>query len=186
MAIFGRIWRALARRVAYARFFISARRDSHRNLRLLSGQNVLVLCYGNIYRSPFVGRQLADLLAGSEWHVRSAGFHDKEGRSCDEEFVVLAAKRGIELRTHKSRKVAETDLEWADLIVIMDGRNRLMLHEMSTTVDKKVVWIGAWLTGIRPDAVDPYGQTLERQRLIIERLDQATKNLAEYILSPND
>jgi protein-tyrosine phosphatase len=100
--------------------------------------------------------------------------------------VVLAAKRGIELRTHKSRKVAETDLEWADLIVIMDGRNRLMLHEMSTTVDKKVVWIGAWLTGIRPDAVDPYGQTLEKQRLIIERLDQATKNLAEYIQSPND
>ena len=186
MALFGRLSRALARRVAYARFFFSARRDSYRNLRLLSGGNVLVLCYGNIYRSPFVARQLTNLLPGSEWHIRSAGFHDKEGRSCDEEFVALAAERGVDLRTHGSRKVAEADLGWADLIVIMDGKNRLMLDEMSTTVGRKVVWIGAWLAGLRPDVIDPYGQTLEKQRLIVERLDQATRNLAERLHSPSD
>ena len=62
MEILSRVGRALARRVTYGRFFLFARRNSHANLRGLSGRNILVLCYGNIYRSPFVGKLLADLL----------------------------------------------------------------------------------------------------------------------------
>jgi len=183
MGLFSRLGRALARRVAYARYFLFARRDSRRNLSAISGRNILVLCYGNIYRSPFVGRQLADFFAGTEWHVRSAGFHDKENRSCDREFVKLAAKLGIDLQAHGSRQVAEEDLEWADLIVIMDGRNRLMLHEMSTQVGGKVVWIGAWLAGLRADVVDPYGMSQDRIESTVTRLFQSTNALAQELLS---
>ena len=182
MKTLSRVGRALARRVTYGRYFLFARRNSHANLRRLSGPNILVLCYGNIYRSPFVGKLLADLLPDGEWSVRSAGFHDREGRTCREDFIELAATAGVDLRDHQSRRVTEDDLEWADLIVIMDGKNRLMLHEMSDTVGKKVAWISAWTSGFRSDVVDPYEMNASAVEDTVRRLTESTAALARELI----
>ena len=182
MDILSRVWRALIRRVTYGRYFLFARRDSHANLRGLSGRNILVLCYGNIYRSPFVERLLADLLSSSEWSVRSAGFHDREGRPCREDFIALAANFGVDLTSHLSRRVTKDDLGWADLIVIMDGKNCLMLHEMSATASKRVAWISAWTGGFRSDVVDPYEMSPSAVEDIVKRLIQSTDALVRELI----
>ena len=182
MKILSRVGRALARRVTYGRYFLFARRNSHANLRRLSGRNILVLCYGNIYRSPFVGR----LLAGSSarWRVeRSLGRISRQGgQDLPRGFHRACGQAGVDLHDHQSRRVTEDDLEWADLIVIMDGKNRLMLHEMSDAVSKKVAWISAWTSGYRSDVVDPYEMNASAVKDTVGRLIESTAALARELV----
>ena len=78
--------------------------------------------------------------------------------------------------------MTEDDLEWADLIVIMDGKNRLMLHEMSDTVSKKVAWISAWTSGFRSDVVDPYEMNASAVEDTVRRLTESTAALARELV----
>lgn len=181
MEAFRRVGRAIARRFRYARYFLTARKTSLANLDRLQGCRVLVLCYGNIYRSPFVGQRLRDLLSDSGWEIRTAGFHHKEGRSCEKSFVARAAKLGTDLGSHRSRLVTEGDMAWADLIVIMDGQNRLLLHDMSKEVGRKVVWLGTLLQDARPDVTDPYGLDDELVDGTVARLVQCTDSLVDEL-----
>lgn len=181
LTLLRRIHKAVLRRGQYALYWISATRTSKRNLKALQGKNVLVLCYGNIYRSPFIAARLSVLLADSGWKVDSAGFHEKEGRFCDPGFVHLAAAYGADLSAHRSKHISEHDANWADAIVIMDGKNRLMLDDLEPETAKKAVWIGAWLPGLRPDVFDPYGLPNERVREIADRLSDAATSLASEL-----
>ena len=181
VAVLRRIADAMVRRARYARYFLLARRDSRRNLTANQGRNILVLCYGNIYRSPFVAAKLESLLSASGWSFRSAGFHDREGRPSVESFVSLAVQNGVALSEHRSRRVLVGDIEWADLVVIMDGKNRLMLKELSPDADGKVIWLGAWAGDSRPDVSDPYGLPLSEVRKIVERMSRSVERLVQEI-----
>lgn len=102
------------------------RRAARRALRARpQPKTILVVCYGNICRSPFAAALLARELAarGAEMLVASAGFlgHDHdvppEGRAA-------AARRGLDLSTHRSRLVTPVLARAADLVVVMDPELR--------------------------------------------------------------
>lgn len=182
IAVLRRIADAVIRRARYTRYFFLARRDSQRNLKENQGRNVLVLCYGNIYRSPYVAAKLGSLLPEPDWSIRSAGFHEREGRPGAESFVSLASQCGVQLSEHRSRRVLVGDVEWADLIVIMDGKNRLMLKELAPDADAKVIWLGVWSDDSRPDVSDPYGLPPDEVRQIVERMSRSVNRLVKEIL----
>jgi len=80
-----------------------------------------VLCLGNICRSPYAAGVLARALPDHE--VRSAGFLEAD-RPPPREAVSVAAERGVNLSGHRSVRVTPEGLDWADLVVVMDGRQR--------------------------------------------------------------
>jgi protein-tyrosine phosphatase len=85
---------------------------------------VLVLCTGNICRSPMAEVLLADELGrrGVEAAVHSAGLLE-DGRPASEHSVTLMAERGLDLSAHASRVMTPTMLEGADLILGMERRH---------------------------------------------------------------
>lgn len=182
MTLLGRIHNAVMRRFRYLHYLVRARRDSERNLQALSGRNVLVLCYGNIFRSPFVAARLGERLEGDEWRIRSAGFHEREGRSCDPDFVQMADRYGVDLSLHRSTRVTRGDIGWADVIVIMDGRNRLLLEQFGAEVETKAVWVAAWLGGFRADVEDPYGLPHDQVVQVTARLIRSADQLAARLM----
>lgn len=175
---------ALARRARSWRALLEARRQTARVLER-QPTRVLVLCYGNIYRSPFVTARLQQLLApnAAGIDIRSAGFHPVTGRPSPESFVELSRKYGAALETHRSRLIERSDVEWAEALVIMDRHNWGRLESFGPGVTDKVLWLGALVDRGPLEIQDPYGQPLDRVLAILDRMQRATEVLAARLQS---
>jgi protein-tyrosine-phosphatase len=100
----------------------------------------LILCQGNINRSPFA-EQLARRRPGSA--ATSAGFEATSGRRSPERTVTLAATYGIDLRTHRSR-VADDEMIGATApIFIFDLQNLARLVIRYPRVWRRIHFVGA-------------------------------------------
>jgi protein-tyrosine phosphatase len=141
------------------------------------------LCYGNIYRSPFVAAYLRRVAARSGGlEVRSAGFYPKSGRASSTDYVNFVLRRtGIDLSGHRSRVVTESDLTWADLIIIMDRHNWYDLAKAGSTSLSRVVWLGAFRGSGPPEIEDPYGKSEARMRQVVDELSEASSNLCDAL-----
>jgi len=160
---------ALLGRLSAYRALVTARRAASRSL----GRpihRVLVVCYGNIYRSAFLGAYLARQSHG-RLEIRSSGFHKKLGRSSPTRHIAMSQERGIDLSGHRSSVIAPADIEWADLIIAMDRHNWYALRQMRAP-SEKIVFAGA-LTKGNVEIHDPYQMTDEAARRTIDRLCEA-------------
>ncbi len=178
-----RIRAALLRRIRHAAALYSARTSSRRNISGVTAGNILVLCYGNIYRSPFVERRLAQLLDPGKWKLKSAGFYQKTGRPCAPEYIYLANDFGVSLVDHQSSTVGLDDIEWADLIVIMDRKNWDDLRSMAPGTDNKIVWVACCLEDGLPEVIDPYNLPVDAVGKIIRRLDRSAVAISRQLQS---
>jgi protein-tyrosine-phosphatase/predicted ATP-grasp superfamily ATP-dependent carboligase len=152
---------------------------SRRHLASRAGaERVLVLCHGNLCRSPYVARRLAALV-GEPLEVRSAGLAATPGERSPEPFRSLAAARGVDLAAPEARPVTPADLAWADVVVVMDEKNAKLLAALGAGVGDKTVWLGA-LDPEQPGHAgieDPFDEPVERVAKILDRLDRATRRL---------
>lgn len=82
---------------------------------------ILVICYGNICRSPFAAHLLADLTRRLAIEVESAGFVGA-GRRSPTEAVEAARQFDVDLATHRSHALTPRRVQAADLIITMDIR----------------------------------------------------------------
>ena len=105
---------------------------------------VLVLCNGNIFRSPFAAavlqRELTVRGAGS-MRVESAGFAG-HGRPSPPHAVAAAARHGIDLAGHTSQLLVAPVARAADLIVVMEELQRRTICERFGRVARDVLLLG--------------------------------------------
>jgi protein-tyrosine phosphatase len=177
-----RLIQAVQRRIRHQRILFTAREDSKKAL--VSAQRlekVLVLCYGNIYRSPLLECLLKRHIKEYGIEVRSAGFHDKEGRCCVEEYLQLLTERGYDLTAHRSSKITHEDIAWADVIVIMDRKNWDRMNQMSPSALKKVVWVGAFSSQLTVEVEDPYDMGKEATLNVISQLERCAVDIMRQI-----
>ena len=73
------------------------------------------------------------------------------------------------------------DIEWADIIVIMDRMNWDALRDMGADADRKVVWIGCYMERGLPEVKDPYGMCESDVRKTLQRLNKSTERIAEVL-----
>ena len=157
----------------------SARRNTLDRLRKQPVARVLVVCHGNIYRSAFVGEHLRGRI-GSRVEVRSAGFYPKTGRPAPERHVAMSRRHGVSLDRHASAVVTADDLDWADIIVLMDRRNWLDLRKARAD-PRKFVWLGAFTPG-PVEIADPYAMDDVRAEALLSRLAASSEALAKTIV----
>ncbi len=106
--------------------------------------SVLIVCNGNIFRSPFAAAVLCRALnKGGEGGVAvdSAGFIGP-GRPAPPDAVGAAARRGIDLRGHRSRLLTAALVRDADLIVAMEVAQRRILCERFGRTPRDVLLLG--------------------------------------------
>lgn len=172
-----RIFQAIRRRLGGYRALRSAQRDSLGNIARLPVKRILVVCYGNIYRSPFVASYLRPRLPDVE--VRSVGFHAKAGRESPPRHVAMAKSRGVDLSDHKSSVISAADGDWADLVVFMDRHNWNALVEYGVPREK-LAWLGAFTAG-PVEIVDPYGLDDDRAASVMNQMERAAQGLVDSI-----
>ena len=85
---------------------------------------VLMVCLGNICRSPLAQGILESKVSTSDVFVDSAGtsgYH--EGSLPDTRSIEVAEKHGIDITNQRSRKFSVTDFDEFDIIYAMDASN---------------------------------------------------------------
>jgi protein-tyrosine phosphatase len=94
-------------------------------------RRVLVVCAGNICRSPAaeaVMRLLGADHPAVDLEIRSRGTHDwNVGRRAHPAMTRIAAARGYDLSGHTAAQVTAGDLAWADDVLVMDDENHRQL-----------------------------------------------------------
>jgi protein-tyrosine phosphatase len=114
-----------------------ARVTSHHAATPRPTRRVLVVCAGNICRSPTAEAVLRTLGAGHpavELEVRSRATHDwNVGRHAHPTMTRTAAARGYDLSGHVAAQLHADDLAWADDVLVMDGDNHRHLLERFPT-----------------------------------------------------
>ena len=116
---------------------------------------VLVLCHGNICRSPFAAAYLAQ--RSPEIDVRSGGFAAGDAAPADPTAVRVAARFGRDLSQHRSRPLAPADLEEPDLVLVMEASQAAAFRARAPALAARVYRLGDFLA-TRPFVIsDPWG-----------------------------
>jgi protein-tyrosine-phosphatase len=104
------------RRVARMR-----RNPAELTARLRSARWILVVCHGNIIRSPFAARLLAQAIGERQsLSIVSAGLEAEAGRPPHPIAVLTAAPLQVDLSNHTASRVAPDTVASADAIFVMD------------------------------------------------------------------
>ncbi|GAA4358704.1 low molecular weight protein-tyrosine-phosphatase [Variovorax defluvii] len=114
-------------------------------------QRVLVVCTGNICRSPLAAAMLSRDLSGRT--IASAGLAAPVGAPADPMALEFAAARGLDLSAHRARHVTLAMCQTADLILVMELRQQAELRRRYPQVWGKVFRLGG-VDGF--DIADPY------------------------------
>lgn len=128
------------------------RRVARRRVERATPRRILVLCHGNICRSPYAEHALRRRLQesiGPGILVASAGFIGA-GRGSPDGAVRVAALRGVELSSHRSRLVTAPMLRDADLVFVMDVGQAAAARTLSGSHNVRVVLLG----DLDPDPID--------------------------------
>jgi protein-tyrosine phosphatase len=143
---------------------------------------VLFVCHGNVCRSPYAEVAFARL-TGAEGpereRIESAGFIGA-GRGSPEEAKVVAVERGLELESHVSAPLDLERTRRADLVVVMEPRQRRSLHELHGRTGQFVLILG----DLDPEPVpwrrirDPWGHDVEFFREVFDRIDRCLGTMA--------
>jgi protein-tyrosine phosphatase len=143
---------------------------------------VLVVCHGNICRSPFAAALLAGELAAEGVRVESAGFVTWN-RPCPPEALTVAARRGVDLSAHRSTPLTPDRVRAADLIVVMDPTQARAVRDRFGRLPREIVVLG----DLDPDAVatpairDPVEQGVEVFEESYARIERCVAALAQAL-----
>ncbi|GAB5558001.1 MAG: low molecular weight protein-tyrosine-phosphatase [Schleiferiaceae bacterium] len=144
---------------------------------------VLMVCLGNICRSPMAEGLLTDKVQDKGWTVDSAGtssFHNGEGP--DPRAVRTLKKHNIDISKQRSRKFEVSDFEDFDLILTMDHSNyeKVIAQAPNQEATTKVMPILDFLyPGEKWEVPDPYYGVENGFETVYDLLDKATEKIVE-------
>ncbi len=136
--------------------------------------SVLVVCVGNICRSPAGERVLAQ--SCPFLRVESAGIAALEGHAADKTMAEIAAQNGVSLDGHIARQfTAEIAAEF-DLILALEKGHMRVIAEKAPAASGKTMLLGQWLGA--QDIADPYRKSPEFYQLVFDQVKDATATWA--------
>lgn len=138
-------------------------------------KTVIFVCTGNVCRSPMAAGFFYDKLLRANaagWvRVRSAGTWALEGQPASAYALQVMAERDLDISTHHGRNLTQTDVDDADLILVMTLRHKEAITQDFDRSDGKVHLLSA-MAGPSYDIQDPYGGSLiEYRRTATELAD---------------
>ncbi|WP_041496390.1 low molecular weight protein-tyrosine-phosphatase [Nonlabens marinus] len=150
-----------------------------------SQTSILMVCLGNICRSPLAEGLMRSKLNFTKFVVDSAGTSGgHKGEAPDKRSIEVAEKNGLDICSQQSRKLLPEDLEKFDYIYVMDQSNLEDVQAMATSDEqrqkiKKILDVP--FPGENLDVPDPYYGGSQGFINVYKMLDQATDAIKEQL-----
>lgn len=136
-------------------------------------ENVLILCTGNICRSPMAEGLLAHYGQGSGLRVASAGTAAVVGWGADPKALALMQQREIDISSHLARQADAAILGAADLVLALDQSHlnwvARQFPQYKGRTHKLLKWVGDG------DVPDPYQQPRAMFELAYQQIETGLK-----------
>lgn len=145
-----------------------------------SSKMILILCHGNINRSPACAAVLRK--QHPSWTIKSAGFVNP-GKPATKKMREAMAERGYDLSTHRSQLVTTELGEWADHIIIMDNANMRRFREICPWPHQidKVIWLGSVRKLRRIPDPNYMKRGSEEFNAVVELIIECTREIGELL-----
>lgn len=118
----------------------------------MSFNNILVVCVGNICRSPIAAALLKHYYP--QKHIDSAGLSAVVGQHADAKAMAVMALDNIDMSDHIAKQISEDLVKKADLIFTMSINQTKWIENQWPHCRGKTFKLGHW---IDKDIADPYG-----------------------------
>ncbi|MDW8852477.1 low molecular weight protein-tyrosine-phosphatase [Flavobacterium sp. MMLR14_040] len=147
---------------------------------------ILMVCLGNICRSPLAEGILASKLPNEKFIVDSAGTGSWHvGHSPDKRSIAVAQKNGLCIDGQKGRQFKISDFDEFDYIYVMDNSNyRDVIHHAKTPEHKNKVHL--ILNELFPDenvdVPDPYFGVSNGFDNVYQMLNEVTDIIANKLI----
>jgi protein-tyrosine phosphatase len=149
--------------------------------------NILFVCSANVSRSF-----LAEVLLTHELRQRgledisvaSAGIYSFPGNSPDPKMVEYLEGMGIPLQGHSARRITREDVDWADLILVMEQDHATAIAGMWPEAIEKVELLSGSISDGQAvdDIADPFGRSSYHYRLAQAQISIAIDALVKRLL----
>jgi protein-tyrosine phosphatase len=151
-----------------------------------SNVRILIVCMGNICRSPVVEAVVCAQArkAGVDLEVASAGTEDYHiGHGADKRSVASARDRGYDVTKHRAAQVQDIDFARYDHILVMD---RVNLRALTARVPKEhagKLQLFLEFAGSQPphEVPDPYYGSASDFERVIDLAESGAKGLIERV-----
>lgn len=147
---------------------------------------ILMVCLGNICRSPLAEGILQSKLPKDKFVVDSAGTGNwHAGQQPDKRSIVTAKNRGLDITHQRARQIKVSDFEKFDYIFVMDASNYsnvIKLAPNATAKEKVKLMMDALYPGESIEVPDPYYGGDDGFDKVYDMLDEACAIVADNIL----
>jgi protein-tyrosine phosphatase len=148
---------------------------------------ILMVCLGNICRSPLAEGILASKLPTEKFLVDSAGTGSwYVGHSPDKRSIATAKKNGLNITNQKGRQFTKADFDTFDYIFVMDNSNYndvIHLAQNETQKNKVQLILNAIFPDENVDVPDPYYGVANGFNQVYQMLDEACGVLAKKLIA---
>ena len=149
---------------------------------------ILMVCLGNICRSPLAEGILKSKLPQSKFIIESAGTSNYHiGASPDNRSINVARHHDIDICLQKARQFVKQDFKDFDVIYAMDNSNYnniIALADNEAEKSKVKLILNETAPGVNKDVPDPYHDTKKGFENVYKMLDEACDVIA-YRLKQN-
>jgi len=146
---------------------------------------ILMVCLGNICRSPLAEGILKSKIDTNKVFVDSAGTgHWHVGQLPDPRSIEVAKRHGIDLSNQCGRQFTQTDFEAFDFIFVMDSSNKenvIQLAQNTSETEKVKLILDEIFPLENVDVPDPYYGGDQGFESVYQMLDQACNEIVKRL-----
>ena len=138
--------------------------------------SILVICTGNICRSPIAERILRKIFPNKK--IDSAGVGAMVGYPADDSASHVPNIYNISLQGHKAQQFTSNLARQYELILVMEKKHIEDVSRIAPEARGKTMLLGQWLNKSIPD---PYRKSDEVFNLVFKLIDEACQSWAKKL-----
>ena len=157
---------------------------------LRNNPSILFVCWGNISRSVYAEHKLKKILqecGRDDIEVESGGIIGPELRKASPFCMKICKEEGIDVSTHRSRRINKTIVNNAGTIFVMDSRIYHHIHRKYGLARDKLFF----LSGVNgsesatTEIDDPYGKDYGAYQHVFAQISESVSRLVDIIIDSN-